>query len=92
MIKTKENQTNNSPRDAAIDLRQNIRNLADLKQVMSAIIPGVKFELDNYNQVILYTGLTAEAKTDESQGELYFQSLIDEGFSKDFSKYRCDNQ
>ena len=74
-------------KNIASDLRQNISNLDDLRQVMSVLIPGIQFERDNDNQVILYTGLRAQCYSG-LKGDLYFQSLINEGFSKDFAQYQ----
>ena len=74
-------------KNIASDLRQNISNLDDLRQVMSVLIPGIQFERDNNNQVILYTGLRAQCYSG-LKGDLYFQSLINEGFSKDFAQYQ----
>jgi hypothetical protein len=74
-------------KNIASDLRQNISNLDDLRQVMSVLIPGIQFERDNDNQVILYTGLRAQCYAG-LKGDLYFQSLINEGFSKDFAQYQ----
>ena len=74
-------------KNIASDLRQNISNLDDLRQVMSVLIPGIQFERDNDNQVILYTGLRAQCYSG-LKGDLYFQALINEGFSKDFAQYQ----
>ena len=74
-------------KNIASDLRQNISNLDDLRQVMSVLIPGIQFERDNNNQVILYTGLRAQCYSG-LKGDLYFQALINEGFSKDFAQYQ----
>jgi hypothetical protein len=73
-------------RNLALDLRVNIGNLDDLRQVMSVLIPGIQFERDNNNQVILYTGLRAQCY-DGAKGDLYFQALINEGFSTDYAQY-----
>jgi hypothetical protein len=74
-------------KNIASGLRQNISNLDELRQVMKVLIPGIRFERDKDNQVILYTGLRVQCYSG-LKGDLYFQSLINEGFSKDFAQYQ----